>query len=211
MSPGPQISVHEILLIVEANDVWAKEQCAAIEDIFRKKPHLALQMPVKGLEEVLGILQNGKAGLVHSIAHSNVNSDNPDSSMIRLNNGFLQPDQISGAARVGLSRSRPFVFFNSPHTARIGAAVAGPRRMAGWVPRLLGAGVPAFAGTLWENNAELAGLFARELYTRLWELPLAEAFHAARLATRDAAAANSTWLAYVLYCHPEARVVGTET
>ncbi len=81
--------------------------------------------------------------------------------------------------------------------------------LGGWADRLVKhACVGAFVGAMWEVNDALALQFARRFYTALLQdnATIAEAFRLAREEIRQAAPYNSTWLAYVLYADPEARV-----
>ncbi len=81
--------------------------------------------------------------------------------------------------------------------------------IGGWADRLVkDACVGAFVGALWEVNDALALQFARRFYTALLgeQAPIAAAFQAAREDIRQAAPGNSTWLAYVLYADPLARI-----
>ncbi len=91
----------------------------------------------------------------------------------------------------------------------------GLTQLGGWAETFLDCEASAFIGALWEVNDALAAQFAREFYDRLWGLgafegkqeSLGQAFHAARLAIKQADAANPTWLAYVLYGDPYGQVV----
>jgi hypothetical protein len=90
---------------------------------------------------------------------------------------------------------------------------AGLTRIGGWAQRFVECGASAFIGSLWEISDDLAIRFAVEFYNRLWGLsghspqPLGQAFSEARRVIKAADPADPTWLAYVLYGDPEARVL----
>jgi hypothetical protein len=153
----------------------------------------------------------GQTRLYHFSCHGNINTDDPDESKLKLEGGFLRPSQITGYARLGLSKARPLVFLNACHAGRIGFGLT---RLGGWAERFLAAGASVFIGSQWEIRDELAARFAQEFYDRLWGLgqfdgkpmPLGRAFYAARQAIKQLDEANPTWLAYILYGDPTGHV-----
>lgn len=173
-------------------------------------PQLDLIGPVTRQRELEECLGNGESQLLHLATFSSFEPDSPSNSRLRLEDGFLQPSQLSGAIQAGLQRARPLVFMNSDNAARLGFDANG--RPDGWASRFIAAGATAFAGLLTVGSVPLTGQFAKEFYDRLFGLKgrepvsLGQAFHEARMAIKAADPANPTWLSYVLYGDPNARI-----
>jgi CHAT domain-containing protein len=162
------------------------------------------------VNEVLESFRNGDASLYHFICHGNFDTSDPNESRLTLKDGSLRASQITGEKRTGLRKAKPVVFLNACHTGQLGLGLT---RLGGWAKRFLEAGASAFIGTLWEVNDQLAADFAIEFYNRLFgeeghpAMPLAQAVNGARMVIKEKAPANPTWLAYVLYGNPNAKVV----
>jgi hypothetical protein len=152
--------------------------------------------------QVLDLLEKGTFSVLHFATHGNFDSDQPDNSPILLSGGDLKPSDIH--VRFGRRRPRPLIFINACKGAQMDFGFTG---LGGWADRLVKeAGVGAFAGAMWSVHDSLAMEFAKRFYTSLLKdnQTIAQAFHTAREAIREADPANSTWLAYVLYADPEA-------
>ncbi len=155
-------------------------------------------------QPVIDLLQSGRFSIMHIAAHGSFDSHAPDEASIKLRDRPLRPSDIH--ARFSGDRLRPLIFINACHGTRTGYAFTG---LGGWADRLVrNAQVAAFVGASWEIDDELALLFATEFYTALLRdgEALAESFRRARTVTRTKNPANSSWLAYVLYGDPLARV-----
>ena len=84
--------------------------------------------------------------------------------------------------------------------------------IGGWSKRFVDAGVTAFIGSLWEVNDTLAADFAEAFYNQviITKASLGQAFYEARRIIKEKDPGNPTWLAYVLYAHPNGKVeIGT--
>lgn len=152
--------------------------------------------------QVLDLLEKGTFSVLHFATHGNFDSNQPDNSPILLSGGDLKPSDIH--VRFGRRRPRPLIFINACKGAQMDFGFTG---LGGWADRLVKeAGVGAFAGAMWSVHDSLAMEFAKRFYTSLLKdnQTIAQAFHTAREAIREADPANSTWLAYVLYADPEA-------
>ncbi|MEM4723790.1 MAG: CHAT domain-containing protein [Candidatus Hadarchaeum sp.] len=162
------------------------------------------------VDDVLSSFREGRTNLYHFACHGNFDQSDPNESRLRLEEGFLSASQITGNEKIGLSRAKPVVFLNACHTGRLDFGLT---RLGGWAKRFIEAGAIVFLGTMWEVNDSLAAAFAVEFYDRLLGLnghqpmPLAQAVHGARMEIKSQAPANPTWLAYVVYGDPKARVV----
>jgi CHAT domain-containing protein len=116
----------------------------------------------------------------------------------------LKPSDIVGPTLKGIRANRPLIFLNACSSAE---ADFGLSRIGGWAERFVSAGATAFVGSLWEVNDVLAAEFAIAFYRQLLAgKPLGEAFYLARQVIKQQDAANPTWLAYVLYAHPNGAV-----
>jgi hypothetical protein len=161
--------------------------------------------PLHDRLKVLDWIEAGDFSILHFACHGAFDSTLPDESSIVLSGGKLRASDIRG--RFVSPRMRPLVFINACHGARLEQSFTG---LGGWADRFISARAGAFIGTMWEVDDALALQFAERFYTELIveRASLATAFQVARDEIRQAAPDNSTWLAYVLYADPEARVQG---
>lgn len=180
-------------------------------ELHRRQWEVSLSGPLKSLDEVNDVLLAGRTHLYHFACHGNFNADSANESKLKLGSEFLTPVAV-GALKPYIRKSKPVIFLNACHSGRVGIGLT---QLGGWAETFLDCEASAFIGALWEVNDALAAQFAREFYDRLWGLgafegkqeSLGQAFHAARLAIKQADAANPTWLAYVLYGDPYGQVV----
>jgi CHAT domain-containing protein len=78
--------------------------------------------------------------------------------------------------------------------------------LAAFAEAFIRAGAGAFVSSLWAVGDEPATTFSHEFYAELKDgSSVAEAAVAAREKAR--AAGDATWLAYVVYAHPDAKLV----
>ena len=188
----------------------AEDESAYFQDFHRQQWQVTMTGPLSKLVEVERCFAAGRTELFHFACHGNFNTEDPDESKLKLSGGFLRPSQLTGARLAGLLRARPLMFLNTCHSGRAGTGLT---RIGGWAQRFVEAGASAFIGSLWEIDDRLAARFAKEFYDRLFGLhgqaamPLARAFHEARMVVKEAGPGNPTWLAYVLYGDPCAEMV----
>jgi CHAT domain-containing protein len=98
---------------------------------------------------------------------------------------------------------RPLVFLNACQTGR---ADVGLVRLGGWATASLASRAGSFVGTLWSVRDGAACLWAKTFYASLaGGATLGAAALTARLTV--AATGDPSWLAYIVYAHPNARVV----
>ena len=106
------------------------------------------------------------------------------------------------AARARLAARTPLVFLNACETGRQTASLT---RWGGWSRTFFDAGAGAFVGTSWSVHDKPAARFAEAFYEALrGGQTLAEAAVAGRKAAKQVGGAS--WLAYVVYGNPNARV-----
>lgn len=171
--------------------------------------HIREMSSLNTVAAILDSFRSGETNLYHFVCHGNIDQTDPDESKLKLEDGFLRVNQITGEKRSGLRKAKPFVFLNACYSGDLGYGLT---RLGGWAQRFIDSGASAFIGTLWAVHDQLAATFAVEFYKRLLGLgehqamPLARAFHDARLAIKEIDPANPTWLAYVLYGNPDARL-----
>jgi CHAT domain-containing protein len=115
---------------------------------------------------------------------------------------ILEPIHVLGKAPKWGPR-RPLVFLNACQTGRKDIGLARP---AGWARAFLGSKAGAFVGTLWSVRDEGALRFSTTFYDAL---RAGETFGESALRARREVAGtrDPSWLAYVVYAHPNARVV----
>ncbi|ULA65350.1 MAG: CHAT domain-containing protein [Nitrospira sp.] len=97
----------------------------------------------------------------------------------------------------------PMIVLNACQVGRASYKLTGN---GGFARAFLRRGASVFVGTLWSVGDAPARTFTEEFYTRLMnhKACIADATKAARAKARDAG--DATWLAYVVYGHPHARV-----
>ncbi|GCE44126.1 hypothetical protein Rhow_008424 [Rhodococcus wratislaviensis] len=96
----------------------------------------------------------------------------------------------------------PLVVFNACQVGRIGYQLAS---LGGFAQAFLQGGAAAFVSSLWSVGDAPARTFVETFYDQLLDgHPIATAVTAAREKAR--AAGDATWLAYVVYAHPAARL-----
>jgi hypothetical protein len=97
---------------------------------------------------------------------------------------------------------RPIVVFNACQVGRLGRQLT---TTGGFARSFLGAGAGAFISSLWSVTDQPAREFTEQFYDSLRSgAPVSQAAIAARQAAR--AAGDATWLAYVVYASPAARL-----
>jgi hypothetical protein len=101
----------------------------------------------------------------------------------------------------GADGAQPLVFLNACQAGRAGYQLSG---IGGFAHAFLRGGAGAFIGTLWSVGDQPAFFFGKAFYEALdGGATLSEAAIAARDAARYD---DATWLAYVVYGHPHARL-----
>ena len=100
---------------------------------------------------------------------------------------------------------RPLVFLNACQAGRLGRQLTS---LGGFASAFIMAGAGAFVSSLWNVGDEPASTFGIAFYERLLAGDtIAEATVAARERARSAG--DATWLAYVVYGHPDAKLEAT--
>jgi CHAT domain-containing protein len=97
----------------------------------------------------------------------------------------------------------PIIFLNACQVGRAGYKLTGT---GGFARAFLRRGASAFVGALWSVGDHPAMTFTKEFYRQLAEehVAVAEATRISRAAAQKAG--DATWLAYVVYAHPHAKL-----
>src|SRR5262249_24792560 len=113
--------------------------------------------------------------------------------------------RLQGPVLQKLRERRPLVFFNACSTGQQGWALTG---LIGWAQTWVGTGgAGAFLAPQWPVRDSLAFELARTFYLELSRgRTLGQAARLARQWARQKSRRDSTWLAFAVYGHPEARV-----
>jgi molecular chaperone DnaK len=156
---------------------------------------------VSELMPLLGLITQGRFGLLHFACHNRFDPD--DGSSIRLDSSFSPTFLATAVSDQTLARAAPVVFINA---CRSLGKVPSYNKLDGWAEKFLRAGAAAFIGSLWDVSDGMAREFAQELYRRL---AAGEPLGSAVMAGRRAVAAepgDPTWLAYAVYGDPQAKI-----
>jgi CHAT domain-containing protein len=118
----------------------------------------------------------------------------------------LRPTSLSRRQSKAIQALHPLVFLNVCGAGRQGRSLAG---LTGWVRAWVErCGASALLAPICTVRDDLAYLFATTFYDRLVQGdPLATAVRAGRDAARQKAPDDPTWLSYVAYGHPNARLL----
>lgn len=206
--PAAVVAARRFAMITAAANLAAiDEERGYLEGIPASWPPIELVGPSPNTPSgIVKLLSMGDANLVHFATHGIQQSDGAGVAMLSVGGEvFSLEDLVGPKLEQGLRRAAPLVVMNACHTARSEAAFT---RTEGWAERFLELGSSAFIGANWEVADELACRFACVLYDLLRQQhQIGYAVQFARDAIRQVAPANSTWLAYSLYAHPNAVVL----
>ena len=155
----------------------------------------------------------GAFDLLHFAGHGVAEQDDIANSMLqlegRVENGQVIPEYLSSTAVAsqgqlrGPDGNRPMVVLNACQAGRVGYRLTG---IGGFAPAFITRGAGIFVSTLWSVSDRPAKDFVIRLYEELRAgAELADATIAAREAAR--AAGDASWLCYVVYGHPGARLI----
>jgi hypothetical protein len=195
------LSLNSIGLVVPPSNLRAAPaEKQAISDLADAKRKVVEITPSAG--DLRAQLASATYDALHFAGHGAYGADNADRSSIKLeDDARFYPEDLAGeVANLGLTH--PIVFLNACEVGRMGTALGG---MAGWPQGFINAGAGAFIGPFWKIGDGSGAQFAREFYARLLAGDtIGQAVHFARGEIRKAS--DPTWLAYVAYAHPDAKI-----
>jgi CHAT domain-containing protein len=161
---------------------------------------------------VLALLQSGEFDLLHFVGHGTASTNEIVDAQLLLEgsvdtheNYCREPLRVSVVARYlrcDHSDGGPLVFLNACQAGRLGHQLTS---LGGFATAFLDNGAGAFVSSLWSVGDRLAATFAAAFYTSLKK---GDAMSQAVAHGREAArrSGDATWLAYVVYAHPAARL-----
>lgn len=184
------------------------DEAAYLEQAFQAS---AVQPHALPLREVLR--GPGSFDLLHFAGHGVAEQDDIANAQIqlqgRVENGRVITEYLSSTAVAtqgqlrGADGNRPMVVLNACQAGRVGYRLSG---IGGFAPAFINRGAGIFVGTLWSVSDQPAKTFMIRLYDELRAgAGLADAAVAAREAAR--ASGDASWLCYVIYGHPSARII----
>jgi hypothetical protein len=211
-TPAAAVRAHRLAAILPAANLLAVEaERRYLEGLPAAWPPMELARPSPSTtRDVVKLLGQGNVNVVHFATHGVPQSDGAGVAMLQLGSDEFSLDYLVGPAlERGLRHAAPLIVMNACHSAR---RRPGLTRTDGWAERFLELGSGAFIGANWEVSDELACRFACVLYDLLRQgQRIGHAVQLARDVIRREAPANSTWLAYSLYAHPNAVVRASST
>lgn len=173
--------------------------------------------PVPATErDVQRVLRSGGFDILHFCGHGMADPTDIAAAKIMLTGrktrgGAITPQYLTATTVAQNAQLRdadgsgPLVVLNACQTGRGGEQLSS---LGGFARAFLQAGATAFVSTLWSVGDAPARDFVETLYDRLIAGdPIGHAARAAREAARSAG--DATWLAYVVYARPDARLVRT--
>jgi hypothetical protein len=152
------------------------------------------------------LLGEGGNQILHFVAHGDFSATQPEASNLFLVDGSrFRAEDLHGPLATRLSEDRPLVFFNACRLGQQGWSLAG---LDGWAQRWVRlCGCSAFVAPMWAVSDRLAFELAKAFYADLEEGgTFGSAAQAARLRVREISGESPTWLAYVVYAHPNGRL-----
>lgn len=157
---------------------------------------------------LLDFLEGGAAQALHLACHGKMSITDPDASVLVMEDTphDLTPLSVARSeVRKGLGSQHPLVFLNA---CEVGAAGASLSLVAGFPAAFLYAGASALVSPLWAVNDERAGKIAEAFYREAFVAgggkPLGAVLRDLRARWKQEK--HLTYLAYVLYGDPMARV-----
>lgn len=156
---------------------------------------------------LLHLLQTGQVQALHIACHGKMSITAPETSYLVLEDApnRLKPTAIARTdVRRGIGRERPLVFLNA---CEVGGSAASLGLVAGFPGAFLAAGAGAVVCPLWAVSDERSARIAQDFYTAVMRAEgatLGEVLREVRSTWRSQG--HLTYLAYVLYGDPQARV-----
>jgi hypothetical protein len=154
----------------------------------------------------------GAFDLLHFAGHGFAESDDIANAQVMLTGRVEDSSYVPASLNASTVRQHgqlkdrtgngPMVVFNACQTGRLGHQLTS---LGGFAEAFLTVGAAAFVSSLWSVGDVPARTFTESLYAALLDgATVSEATSQAREKAR--AAGDATWLAYVIYAHPRARL-----
>lgn len=195
-------SSYDDISAVSAKLPWATSERKMMVDTYH-----ADDVPLTS-NGLLDFLEGGAAQALHLACHGKMSITDPDTSVLVMEDTphDLTPLSVARSeVRKGLGSQHPLVFLNA---CEVGAAGASLSLVAGFPAAFLYAGASALVSPLWvvndERAAKIAEVFYREAFVAGCGKPLGAVLRDLRVRWKNEK--HLTYLAYVLYGDPMARV-----
>jgi len=198
----PRLRLSNVAVVVPADSGLvhvAEERAYLLSLNGRERTIRAVPATFLGLREALA---SGSHDGWHFSGHGGFRAENPNRSVLYLEQGeTLTPEDLSGVVS-NLGRSRPLMFFNA---CQLGQNAMSLTNIGGWASQLLRVGAGAFIGAYWSIYDSPASAFAQAFYRFLLSgMPIGRAAQEARIKIRSTG--DPTWLAYTVFADPLATV-----
>jgi CHAT domain-containing protein len=216
-SPPPTIQLNRFVYIAPryAADqalVHAKDEVQFIESL---RPRGVVPERVTALPlPIFDAIDNKPFDVLHFVGHAAQDTEKLSYSTLELetetrtNGGVqrlvphsLEPVHVENK-QVQWGARRPLVFFNACQTGRTDVGLVRP---GGWARALLNSKAGVFIGTLWSVRDSAAQLFAKTFYESLLAKQTVGSSALAARRTVAEKLKDPSWLAYVVYAHPNTR------
>lgn len=161
-------------------------------------------------QAIKAMFKSGEADVIHLACHGEADQSDIASANLIVGvrpkvGGFSEVTLSTNDVRssLKLNERRPIVFLNACQTGRLGVTAG---KTSGWPRVLWEGGAGAVIGTHWKVRSKAARSFAIAFYESLLAGdPLGEAAGKGRTAAR--ANGDVSWMAYVVYGDPSARMI----
>jgi hypothetical protein len=206
--PALEIGVHRLATIRTAEGLpQSGEELSFLTDLAARVGIEPVPQAPVSADDLLGFLETGSVEALHFLGHGRFMAESANDSPIPLPDGSLfRPGDLEGPLATRIGQARPLVVLNVCWGAQQGWS---PTRNGGWAARWVGvAGCGAFVSPLWcvRDKASLA--FTRTFYGALARgATLGQAGLEARQHIRETQSGDPAALAYIVYGHPNARVL----
>lgn len=191
---------------------WALPQAEAEQQFLKERFGARAVDPEQNKVRKL-LARRGSFDLLHFAGHGFAESDDIANAQVMLTGRVEQGNYVPAYLNATTVRQHgqlkdrtgngPIVVFNACQTGRLGHQLTS---LGGFAEAFLGVGAAAFVSSLWSVGDVPARTFTESLYAALLDgASVSEATSAARAEARRAG--DATWLAYVIYAHPRARLV----
>ena len=204
-SPWPKLSAKKMALVVPSDSGlrYAASEKNQLLSLAQNK-----QKPVEVPAKFLALHEAFCAGeydVWHFSGHGGFRDEDPNCSGILLEDpDKLSPENLSGEPE-NLGIAHPLVFLNA---CQVGRSAWSLTDIGGMASGFLYARAGAFIGAYWSVYDKAAHDFAIEFYKRLFAgTPIGKAVKEARLKVKNDSPGDPTWLAYVVFADPSARMV----
>lgn len=206
--PAREIGVHRLAAIRTAENLpQSGEELRFLTDLAAQTGIETMPQAPGSADDLLKFLETGGVDALHFLGHGRFIAESPDDSPIPLPDGsLLRPGDFEGPLLTRIGQDRPLVVLNACWGAQQGWTLT---RIGGWAARWVGvAGCGAFVAPLWPVRDQAALAFTRTFYGALVRgATLGQAGLEARQHLRKTRPGDPSALAYVVYGHPNARVV----